>query len=318
MNSSLSAEIQSSCPEELVTFSRDQIQAGSKSFNFASFFFSQKERRGAWLLYSWCRFCDDEIDRTTTPDEAQKALIYLLEQTAAAYHSERTLTHPAFAGLQWVVREFGIPEKYPRDLLRGMRMDVEGQGFETLEDLEDYCYCVAGVVGLMMCHIMGVSRNEALANAVAMGSAMQLTNISRDVDQDFAMGRIYFPKQWLQQLGIQPKDFNSAENRQYWHPLALRLLEVADQRYQVGVQGLNSLSFRAALAVAIAGSVYRQIGVKVKHHGPRAWDQRRYVGKFEKIGLAVKAAVMVACRLVSRLWKPWRATPIQGVWGEPS
>lgn len=307
------------CPASLVDYGRRQIQVGSKSFSFASFFFSERERQGAWLLYSWCRYCDDEIDRAASPTEALARLSALEELTHAACHGDMALEHPVFQGLRWVTREFQIPEKYPLDLLRGMRMDVEGRSYENLAELEDYCYCVAGVVGLMMCHVMGLSRTEALSNAVALGSAMQLTNICRDVDQDLALGRVYFPRQWLREAGIADgpdllHNFAAPEARKKWASLAARLLRVADERYQHGILGLDSLSFRAALAVGIAGRVYRQIGVKVLAHGDQAWDHRCYTRLDEKLWVAAQAVVDIGWRLFHRMWNRWQPQPISAVW----
>lgn len=325
--------------EDLVKLSREQIEKGSKSFNFASFFFNEKERHGAWLLYSWCRFCDDEIDRAPNAAAALSAMERLERETRRLLRveidssiqgeqsslpkestalSDQTSLSPAgqtaFYGLGLVVKEFGIPTKYPLDLLRGFRMDVESREFETLAELDEYCYCVAGVVGLMMCHITGISESEALHHAVAMGSAMQLTNISRDVDQDWKMGRIYFPRQWLRELLIEPSEFGSPANRQKWPILAKRLLDQAERAYETGEAGLEFLSFRSALAVAIASRVYRQIGVKVRREGAQAWDERRYVPSVLKLGLAAKAGLKLAQRLHPRLWQNWKPQRINEVY----
>ncbi|PWU12465.1 MAG: phytoene synthase [Bdellovibrio sp.] len=299
---------------DLVEFSRRQIEVGSRSFNFASTFFSKRERAGAWLLYSWCRHCDDQIDQAANPREALLRLGSLEENTRRAFFSGTPLQDPQFEGLRLILHAFGIPLKYPLDLLRGMRMDVEGHVYRELEELDDYCYCVAGVVGLMMCHIMGVSSEKALPHAVAMGSAMQLTNIARDVKDDFDLGRIYFPRRWLEEVHLSPSEFGQPANRKQWSVLAQRLLRVADDRYRKGRQGLSYLSWRGALACSVAASVYRQIGRKVLAAGPTAWDERQYVGTGEKILLALREGIRLSFRLAVRLLKPWRAVRINETW----
>lgn len=301
---------------DLVGFSRDQIRKGSKSFSFASFFFSKTEREGAWLLYSWCRACDDRIDQAPSAEAQLQALADLERDTRRAARGDQTLTDPVFQGLAVVLREFQIPEKYPLDLLRGMRMDVEGREYQTLEELEEYCYCVAGVVGLMMCHVMGLSDSRALSNAVAMGSAMQLTNICRDVEDDLALGRIYIPTDFLLEAGLTRANFATSAGRARWPALTARLLDAADERYRHGVAGLRYLSFRAALAVAIAGRVYRRIGVKVRARGERAWENRTYTRLPEKLATALIATADVGRRLFTRLWRPWRPARIDRVWGQ--
>lgn len=300
----------------LVAYSRKQIQVGSKSFCFASLFFSPKERAGTWLLYSWCRFCDDEIDQAVDAQDALLRLERLESQTREAFTSEDVMASPQFEGLRLILRDFRIPLKYPLDLLRGMRMDVEARIYETEQDLEEYCYCVAGVVGLMMCHIMGVSSSKALPHAVALGSAMQLTNISRDVADDLSLGRIYFPRKWLRALGLSDEEYAACTTRESWAQLSQRLLELAACRYREGRQGLIYLSFRAALACGIAASVYERIGYKVLQKGNLAWHERCYVGLGEKVWLALREVISLSFRLSQRILIRWNAQPIETTWGE--
>lgn len=297
---------------DLVAFSCEQIKKGSKSFAFASFFLSKEQRAGAWLLYSFCRYCDDQIDQSETPRESLKKLELDL---AEALRSETAVINPHMEGIRLVCRQFKIPAKYPYDLLRGMRMDVEERRYETIEELQEYCYCVAGVVGLMMCHIMGISNEKALDHAVAMGSAMQLTNISRDVQDDWNLGRIYFPLSWVKAAGVDPKDFGSPRARGFWAAWAEQLLDEAGKQYDFGRQGLRYLSPKAALACGIAGGVYSQIGQKVLRRKGDAWARRCYVPLSEKITLALIEVLRVG---VARLFssQTWNPKPIQIVWNK--
>jgi phytoene synthase len=195
-------------------------------------------------------------------------------------------------------------------------MDIEEREYQTIEELLDYCYCVAGTVGLMMCHIMGLSRPEALDNAVNMGNAMQLTNISRDVLDDWNLGRIYFPKQWLQEYGLTRENFNLPDNRRLWALMTKRLLSVADKNYSSGWRGLNALPFRAAWAVAVAGQVYSRIGSKVLKKQEKAWEQRCYVTLPEKILISISTTFILFIRFLPRLFTPWKAKPINRIWSQ--
>lgn len=297
--------------DRLIAFSREQIEKGSKSFAFASYFLSPTERAGAWLLYSFCRYSDDQIDRSEDP---RAALTVLEQDLNAALASETAVENPHLEGLRLVCRAFGIPHKYPQDLLRGMRMDVEGRTYNKLEDLEDYCYCVAGVVGLMMCHIMGVSDERALDHAVSMGSAMQLTNISRDILDDWRLGRIYVPLQWLEAARLKPEDFASPRGQAFWAVWAEQLLERSDVLYRHGREGLKYLSPKAALACGIAGSVYAQIGSKVLKRKSLAWHRRCFVPLYEKILLAVIETLRVGFHRVFFAAAPWAPKRIETTW----
>lgn len=305
--------------KELVRYSKKTIEKGSKSFSLASFFFAEHERTGSWLLYSWCRYADDLIDKAENKKEALVRLETLQEQTKKCFDAAvpiELFDTAELKGLAVVAREFQIPEKYALDLLRGMRMDIEGRDYQTIEELLDYCYCVAGTVGLMMCHIMGLSRSEALDNAVCMGNAMQLTNISRDVLDDWNLGRIYFPQNWLKEYGLNKENYNLPDSRRLWALMIQRLLKVAEKNYLIGRKGLDALPFRAAWAVAIAGQVYSKIGEKVLNKKEKAWDKRCYVTLIEKIFISILVTIQISIRFLPRIFYPWKPEPIQKIWSQ--
>ncbi|MCA9565215.1 MAG: phytoene/squalene synthase family protein, partial [Myxococcales bacterium] len=185
------------------------IAANSKSFHLASRLLPEDVRQRAVVIYAWCRRVDDAIDECP-PGTEQEALARLHDELNAVYaepgdsqgESQVDIDHDVILrAFRSVVRERRIPRQYPADLLEGMRWDVEGRRYRTIETLYHYCYCVAGTVGLMMSHVMGVRRESALRNATHLGMAMQLTNICRDVVEDWQRGRLYLPESWLAEVG---------------------------------------------------------------------------------------------------------------------
>jgi len=288
---------------------RETIRKGSKSFSAASLFFSKKQKEAAWRLYSWCRYCDDQIDDVPA-DQAMVRLDQLRKQFALGSKSSSF----AFRALAQLSSEHSIPSGYPLHLLRGMEMDVVGRRYRTLNELEEYCFCVAGVVGLMMCHVMRVTSDQALRHAVALGNAMQLTNICRDIREDFARGRVYLPMDWLCEMGISDQEIISPIHYKGLVLLQERLLKRADELYAEGYEGLIYLSFRSAWAVLIAGYVYSFIGTKIKKSLGRSLDQRIYVTSLEKLILISKAtAVLLGLWIRKRVGKtPFRVPQI--VW----
>lgn len=275
----------------LQTASRKSIQVGSLSFSLASRLFEPERRDAASLLYSWCRHCDDKIDEARQPAVQQTNLEALREKTAAAFRGEPQES-PVFEALRYVAHRYGIPQRYATDLLDGMEMDVCHQDFETLEDLNLYAYRVAGTVGLMMSHIMGVSDEAALAHARDLGIAMQLTNIARDVLQDYSRGRIYLPLAWLREAGIPRDSLDAPQYREKLSQVTNRLLTEADEYYASGRRGLRFLSFRCAVAVAAASGIYQQIGVLVRQRGAKAWDTRAIVSTPRKLRMVVRGALL--------------------------
>ena len=231
-------------------------------------------KRHAHMLYAWCRYCDDVIDgqnlgfAIAEPGAGphvprREDLDFLRRQTQAAINGE-TVTEPAFLALQEVVQATNMPPDYPFDLLRGFQMDVEAREYRSLNDTLEYCYYVAGVVGVMMAIIMGVDQDDhdTLNRACDLGIAFQLTNICRDIIDDAEVGRVYLPAAWLEEAGVPatPEAMLDRENRHDVWSVALRVLEEADRYYKSSGPGVRRLPIRAGFAVAAARGVYRDIG----------------------------------------------------------
>jgi phytoene synthase len=292
------------------------IRKGSKSFSLAARLFHPDIRDAAFFLYGWCRYCDDQIDQngtTGTREELAKRIKALKEQTASAF-SFAEQREPVFVALQYIAHRFGIPAHYALELIEGMAMDVRGTRYATLKELLLYCYRVAGTVGLMMSHVMGLRDEKALRHAADLGIAMQLTNIARDITEDAAMDRIYLPMSWLQEAGIRPEEIAAPQHREKLALLTLRLLREADRYYRSGDAGLWHLSFRSACAVAAARHVYAEIGSLLLRKGARAWDQRTYVTGPLKIWVVGRGVVSLIRSVPGRLWRPWSPAPLRIVW----
>jgi phytoene synthase len=168
-------------------------------------------------------------------------------------------------------------------------MDVSARRYESLEDTLDYCWHVAGVVGVMMALVMGVKPDDlaTLRRAQDLGLAFQLTNISRDVIEDAANGRIYLPAAWLADAGVPEAEIGLKQHRAAVFAVTKRLLAEAEPYYASAIAGLSELPFRSAWAIAAARGVYRQIGVIVLQRGPKAWDTRASASSPMKAALAL-------------------------------
>ena len=295
---------------------REIITKGSKSFSLAAKLFDAPTRDAAVFLYGWCRYCDDQVDdagKADSPAELQARLKALKANTASAFTFEPQ-QESVFIALQYIVHRYGIPAHYALELIEGMAMDVRGARYATLRELLLYCYRVAGTVGLMMSHVMGLREESALRNAADLGIAMQLTNIARDITEDAAMGRIYLPLAWLDEAKIAHERISAPENRDKLAMLTLRLLNEAARYYRSGDAGLWHLSFRSACAVSAARQVYAEIGSLLVKRGARAWDQRTYVTGARKIWLVLRGVSRLLRSAPARLTKPWSPGTLRTIW----
>jgi phytoene synthase len=278
---------------------RRTIARHSRSFALASRLLSPGRRDEAAVIYSWCRRADDAVDLAPASGRAA-ALVRLRRELEQVSRGEPTgdLVLDAFAD---VLRIRRIPRAYPEELLAGMEMDVEGHRYRTMEDLLRYAFRVAGTVGLMMCHVMGVRDEAALSNAAHMGIAMQLTNICRDVEEDWDRGRLYVPDALLEDCGApRLRDrLGGPFPRDAVAPMARavgRLLDDADRYYTSGDRGLQALPARSALAVKAARLIYAAIGDRVRAAGCDVSAGRQVVPTRDKLVLVARAVTDVAAR----------------------
>ena len=220
----------------LVAHARDSIARGSRSFAMASKLFAPETRERAWLLYAWCRKCDDIADgqdhggALSVVTDAQARLSDMRALTDRALRGEPT-GDPAFDGFGLVMRECAIPARYAHDLIDGFALDAADWRPRTEDDLLRYCYHVAGAVGCMMAVLMGVDpADEAtLDRACDLGLAFQLANIARDIGEDAAAGRCYLPVAWLADLDLTPATLMTPAARPRLVILGRRLASMAAQ-----------------------------------------------------------------------------------------
>jgi 15-cis-phytoene synthase len=276
--------------QALVFHARDSIARGSKSFALASRLFDRKTRERVWLLYAWCRKCDDMADgqdhggAMALVDDPQERLAAIRDLTAKAFTGEAT-GDPAFDSLGVVARECGLTPKMAEDVIEGFALDAAEWHPRSEGDLYRYCYHVAGAVGVMMAAVMGVKADddETLDRACDLGLAFQLANIARDIEEDDAAGRCYIPDDWQALLDIGPGELMRPHNRRKLALIGRWLADEAGQYEASARIGAVRLPFRARWAVLAAAGIYGDIARKVRAAGEHAWDQRLYSSKGEKL-----------------------------------
>ncbi|MDQ3335546.1 MAG: phytoene/squalene synthase family protein [Myxococcota bacterium] len=287
---------------------RMTIAHHSKSFALASKLLGPRLRDQTAVVYTWCRRADDAIDDGVDPT----ALPVLHTELAHAYGG--LATDPVLVAFGDVARERGIPQRYPEALLAGMAMDVAAVRYQTHEQLIEYAWRVAGVVGLMMTHVFGVSDEDALIPAAHLGIAMQLTNICRDVAEDWQRGRLYIPDELLAQHGAAglAGDLERPLPASAVAPIALALrdlLALAERYYRSADRGISALPWRAAIAVRVARDVYAAIGGQIARQDHDVTAGRAHVPRAKKLALVGAAVARIAITSPARLFAKHAAVP---------
>jgi 15-cis-phytoene synthase len=308
----------------LVAHARVSIARGSKSFALASKLFDAHTRERVWLLYGWCRACDDLADgqdhggaMAVVADPGAR-LAEIQSKTAAAYAGEAS-GNAAFDGLAQLLTEAAIPRYLADDMIAGFALDAADWHPRSEDDLLQYCYHVAGAVGCMMAIVMGVAPDDdaVLDRACDLGLAFQLANIARDIGEDAAAGRCYLPDDWLTELDIPPGQLMHPAFRPRLAQAGKWLAEMAEAYESSARHGTAALPWRSAWAVESAAAIYGGIARAVRARGSHAWDSRVFTTRGQKIAAVARAlrhSIAARGPLPSRdpaLWRRPRPDPVQ-------
>jgi len=243
----------------------------SRSFHFAAAFMRRPERERTARVYAWCRFIDDLADATGDPAVAEARLDTWLECSRAAYDGQPSGI-PLIDRVMREMAERGVPFTYPSHLALGVRSDLRFVAHRNLDELLLYAYRVAGVVGQWLSELHGVRDPWMLDRAAALGQAMQLTNIVRDVGEDWDHGRLYVPRALLERHALSASDIGAMRKGlrpvdDAYRNLLEELMSVATREYVAAREAIPHLPAGFRRAVAVAAAVYEGIHDAVRRNG---------------------------------------------------
>lgn len=269
----------------------ESIRRHSRSFSFASRLLPAAKRADVERLYAWCRWCDDGVDAATAPEAA----VEFVDRATRDVHRIAAGQSPLAGESRWLAELVGrhdLPLPAALALLEGMRSDLTpAAGFDEA-DLLRYCFRVAGAVGVLMCPILGLQDRRHLPHAAALGIGMQLTNIARDVAEDWGRSRCYLPVEWTD--GLRPH--GGPPDAERVRRGVRTILTVADGYYAAGEAGIGELDADARLAVRAAARIYHGIGTRIRRRDCRVLDGRARVSTLGKLGLFALAVVAAGGR----------------------
>lgn len=308
---------------------KEAIRHGSLSFHAASKLLPAKVRDPALALYAFCRLADDAVDLNA---HKAAAVLRLQERLDRAY-AGRPFDAPADRAFAAIIEQFEMPRALPEALLEGLAWDATERRYETLEELYGYSARVASAVGAMMCVLMGVRDENALARACDLGVAMQLTNIARDVGEDARERRMYLPTEWLDAAGLSAEDvFADPRPSKAIRAMVRRLVMDANRLYMRSEAGISALPLKARTGIFAARLIYGGIGREVQKAGYDTISTRAHTSKAQKLGWIAQAALrtgasvmmpqsaVVYARLLPEVAflveAAARKTPAQPFWGD--
>ena len=251
----------------------------SKSFYYASGLLPEEKRSAVRALYAFCRTVDDIVDESSD-EEREAQLDYWRALVENASFADHDLVAAAWAD---TLNRYHIPRHYALQLIDGVARDLCQVRYQTFEELATYCYGVASTVGLMSMYIVGFDSGEAVPYAIKLGVALQMTNILRDVGEDYCNGRLYLPREELTFYGIQESDIATGRITDNWRQFIKFQIERTRQLYAESWEGVKMLEREGHLAIGAASVFYQGILDDIENHDYDVFNRRASLGTWAKI-----------------------------------
>ncbi len=265
---------------------RRVARLSASNFYYAFFLLPGDKRNALCALYAFMRLVDDVSDTEASAGDKQRGVLTWRAQFDAALTGNPDV-HPVLPALVDTLRRYSIPPRYFHDLLAGAEMDLTVKSYATFDDLREYCYRVAGTVGLTCIHVFGFRDARAPDLAEKLGIAFQLTNILRDIPRDYELGRVYLPQEDLERFGCRPEDLTHST------PAVLDLLrfevERAWRHYEEGAALISLIGADSRGALGALVRIYSGLLHKIEARGYDVFSSRARLSAAEKAGILLWA-----------------------------
>lgn len=272
-------------------------RAASSNFYIAFLSLPKELRRAIYATYSFCRLCDDIVDEPeagSNPSiELDKVKLALFEPNGGEY-----ATNPIFTALPHAINQFKLDTRYFVDVVEGCRMDIDTNRYDTFEDLQVYCRRVASAVGIICISIFGNRSPEAIRYADDLGIAFQLTNILRDIQEDYNNGRVYLPQQDLERFGVAEAEFAGETPSANFREMVRFQLDRAHGYYKSGERVIPTVT-RGQQCLELMSGFYSQILAKIEACDADVLSQRVSLSALEKLTITVGVGWRWALRSLS-------------------
>ncbi len=260
----------------------------AKSFHFASRYLDAEQRRSTAALYSFCRLVDDFADEIDLPKAELERELDHLDYIIDRLSDGEVIHHPILHAFGDTMTRYEIPTRYLHELVEGVRMDINLTEIKTVKELDSYCYHVASTVGILMCHVWGVDGKETLDRAADLGHAMQITNILRDIKEDYVNSRIYLPAETRMDFRVRKADFEAVEPSANLKWLIKHEIGRARSLYARAEIGIRDLPPAPAFTVKVAARVYSEILNEIEGMDYNVLTKRAVVPKWKKLLIAYR------------------------------
>ncbi len=290
---------------EAYSFCQSVINRHSSTFSAAFSTLPFDDRRAVWAVYAFCRCVDDIVDEGTQSIQERLKLLDDFAWNFQHFQGENLSSKsPLWLALADVFSRYGMIQQPFEDMIKGQRDDLLFKQPVTMDELESYCYDVAGTVGLMLLPILHPRYTPSMKKyVVSLGIAMQLTNILRDVSEDEKRDRIYIPTDCMEQYKVSREDIHHGIYTEGWYSLAAKIAERAESLYQEAIEIAGFFPPESQRSLLAATHLYRAILQKIISSHYEVFFVRHYVDR------ATRHLILNQIQLKN-------ATPIQDSWNQ--
>lgn len=274
---------------ESYAFCERVARTQAKNFYYSFLLLSRPQRQAMCAIYAFMRYCDDLSDAEDVTDRAGAIARWQADlDSALAGNAPENPVWPAFSD---AVARYRIPHEYFRAMIRGVSSDLGPRHIQTFQELYDYCYHVASVVGLTIIHIFGFNDPRALELAERCGVAFQLTNILRDVREDAEHGRVYLPAEDLVRFGVKTTELSGAALSPALRSLLAFEAERARAYYQESEPLMDMVDRRSRASLKALIGIYSRLLERISNSGYEVLQERVRVPAWEKIWILARCAI---------------------------
>lgn len=273
-------------------YCQEKAAKSGSSFYYSFMFLSSEQRAAIVAIYAFCREVDDIVDDCSDKAIAQQKLLWWSTEIDRVYHGKPQ--HPVGISLANAIGRYKLQKQWFDEVIKGMAMDLQYQGYQTFDDLKQYCHCVASAVGMLAAVIFGYKNPTTLDYAKKLGIAFQMINIIRDVGEDARRGRIYIPEEDLKAFGIEPGEILQLkiEHPDRFKSLMAKQAMVARSYYTAALESLAPEDRAAQRSGLIMASIYFNLLDEIERSNFDVLHQKIGITPIRKLWLA---------------WRTWRA-----------
>ena len=259
----------------------------ARNFYYAFITLPMRKKRAIYTAYAFCRRCDDAVDNSESTTEKKRLLDEIENNLKSGINLNKLIleNNPIILATCAIIKEFNIPQQYFFDVIQGVRMDIEFTSFNSFDEVKEYCYKVASVIGLICIKIFGYSNPKAIDYAIDFGLAMQLTNILRDILDDLNENRCYLAFEEMDKFNYSINQLRESLYNDDFIQMMKFEVDRAKRYFESGSRLLPLVDTDSRICLFILSKIYSKILKKIERSNYNIFQTNYRLNTFEKLSI---------------------------------